>query len=499
MNKGPFLSGLLNVSPLILTNRLVSSRYLISGVSGLVFYAFLLQSGCDSVDIPILTTLTGNEITFTSAQSGGRISSDGGDDIISRGIVWDTLPNPTLERNIGMNDKGSGIRLFFVSLDNLVPGTKYYVRAFAVNSAGTAYGNEIDFTTKILVETVEENTLVLSFETRAVVDLFRTADLVNGTVFDDKVIWENFLYKYNIPVIGQYPLYSARLPSDIMLQFSLSSSGTFSMKAKCPSSPESLFSLLSFRKYMTSDPMKEIVDWTTLKVSLPSDYYKNAFDPLLMTCPFQAIMSYEFGFLREKFGILSGPANYYDFGKEVLNTFKLKSGFTQPVFYVFSMIHHIQTDYPGYNMLLREIDRYYNSRFSMAPVEQWNLDFTGKRYSKITATGKSYSLLFIKVVGENKNAGYVKINNISKADLSAAYSREFYDSFPPDNALLELSLTSTSALGWVAICFITCADAITVSDWSEERDGLMNPADAWDKNPKPLIFKIDRIGLTEVK
>lgn len=459
----------------------------------------MLQTRCDSVDIPAVDTLTVDEISYRSALSGGRISGDGGDEIISRGIVWDTLANPTIERNSGMNDKGSGSRLFFVSMDDLVPGTKYYVRAFATNSAGTAYGNAIDFTTKVLVETVEENSLVLSFDTKAVVNLVRTADLVHGTIFDDKVIWENFLYRYNIPVIGQYPFYSSRFPSDVILQFSLSSSGTFSMKAKCPSSPESVFSLLGYRKYMTSDPLREIVTWTSLKVPVPSDYYNNAFDPLLLTSPFHAIMSYEFGFISEQHGIMSGPGNYYDLGREVLHSFRLKSGFAKPVFYVFSMIHHIQTDSPEYNLLLGEIDRYYNSRFSVAPVEQWNLDFTGRRYCKITAAMRSNSLLFVKIVGENKNSGYIKINGISQADLSDAYSREFYSTLIPEDLNIELSVTSSSGLAWGAICYITCADDITVSDWSEERDGLMNPADSWDKNPKPLIFKIDRTGLTEVK
>ena len=499
MIKQRFIGVLTDARSLINSNRLTGLEYLVNRTFRFVLCVFLLQSGCESVDIPIVTTSDVNEITFDSAKSGGRISSDGGGDIISRGIVWDTLANPTIERNVGMNDKGSGARLFFLSMDGLEPGTKYYVRAFAANTAGTAYGDAIEFTTRVPVETVEENSLVLSFETKATVDLIRTAYLVNGAVFKNKVVWENFLYRYNIPVNGQSPLYSATLPSEVILQFSLSSSGTFSMKAKCPSSPESLFSLLSFRKYMTSDPMRVIVDWTTLKKPVPSDYYTKAVDPLLMTCPFQAIMSYEFGFLSENYGILSGPANYYDFGQEVLKTFSLKSGFSKPVFYVFSMVHHIQTDYPGYNMLLHEIDRYYNSRYSMAPLEQWNLDFTGKRYSKISVVGKSYSLMFVKLVGENKNFGYVKINNISQADLTGAYSRESYNFFPPDNALLEISLTSSSAQGWAAVCYITCADALTVSDWSEERDEVINPSDSWDKNPKPLVFKIDRTGLTELK
>lgn len=482
-----------------MAKRFKGHKYILGGIIRLALSGILLCSGCESVDMPIVATSEVNEITFSSAQSGGRISSDGGGDIVSRGIVWDTLAGPTIERNIGINDKGSGARLFFVSMEGLEPGTKYFVRAFASNNAGTAYGDAIEFTTRILVETVEENSMVLSFNTKALVNLVKTAELVNGTIIDDRVIWENLLYRYNIPVISQYPYYAARLPSDVVLQFSISSSGLFSMKAKCHSSPESLFSLLSFRKYMKSDPLREFVDWTTLKEPLPSDYYKNVFHPLLMTSPFHAIMSYEFGYLYEKHGIIFGPGNYYDLGREFLNTYSLKSGFSKPVFYVFSMIHHIQADSPDYNKLLHEIDRYYNSRFSMAPAEQWNFDFSGRRSGKITASGSTSSLMFEKIVGENKNSGYIKVNDINEVDLSGAYSREHYDYFPSDNTQFELALTSSSGLAWAAICYITCADDITVGDWSEQRDGLSNPADSWDMNPKPLVFRIDRNGLKELK
>lgn len=456
------------------------------------------QYGCRSVDLPIVDTYPLESIGFDSAQGGGRISSDGRDKITSRGLVWDTLANPTVGRNAGMNDKGSGERLFFITLNGLKPATEYFVRAFATNSAGTAYGDDVTFTTRIPVDMVESNSLVISVETNAVVDLARTASLTNGSIFDDKVIWENHLYRYNYPNSGQYPYYSASLPSDVELSFSISSSGSYSMKVKCPSSPENVFSLLSFRKYIQPDPSRTFYSWTTLTESLPADYYRNAFDPLLMTSPLQAIMSYEFGFLKENYGILSGPGNYYELGRKILDGYSLKSGFSKPLFYVFSMVHQMQSDYPGYNTLLREIDRYYNSEFTMAPVETWDLNFSGRRTFEISSTGVDYSLIFAKIVCDNGNSGYIKINATTQAELTNAYSREVYNYLSPVISSVELGISSKYALTWAALCYFVSADNVSVNTWSEERDGTLNPPDSWDKNPKPVIMKIDKTGTREI-
>ena len=51
----------------------------------------------ESVELPILTTMEANNITSSSANSGGLISEDGGGEISSRGVCWNTSPNPTIE------------------------------------------------------------------------------------------------------------------------------------------------------------------------------------------------------------------------------------------------------------------------------------------------------------------------------------------------------------------------------------------------------------------
>lgn len=92
-----------------------------------------------------LTTTTISSITSTSAISGGNITNDGGAPITQRGIVLATSPNPTTVNFTIIN--GSGTGNYTSNLSGLSANTTYYIRAFATNSAGTAYGNELSFTT----------------------------------------------------------------------------------------------------------------------------------------------------------------------------------------------------------------------------------------------------------------------------------------------------------------------------------------------------------------
>ncbi len=95
---------------------------------------------------PALTTTSVSNITTTTATSGGMISSDGGSPISVRGVCWSTANNPTI--NDAKTSDGTGTGSFSSNLTGLSPNTKYYVRAYATNSAGTNYGNEVSFTTQ---------------------------------------------------------------------------------------------------------------------------------------------------------------------------------------------------------------------------------------------------------------------------------------------------------------------------------------------------------------
>src|SRR5450631_1464771 len=86
--------------------------------------------------IPVLTTSAITNITDSTASSGGNITSDGGSPVQGRGVNWDTevsFPGTT------SSSDGTGTGNFSSSIKGLVPGTTYYVRAYAINTVGTAY------------------------------------------------------------------------------------------------------------------------------------------------------------------------------------------------------------------------------------------------------------------------------------------------------------------------------------------------------------------------
>ncbi|MGI6479784.1 MAG: FISUMP domain-containing protein [Salinivirgaceae bacterium] len=122
----------------------------------LVGLFLLFANGCEKVEgdgingnnmsIPTLSTTEITNITQTSANSGGSITSDGGSDVTARGVCWSTNQTPTISDNITTD--GTGVGMFSSILTDLSPNTTYYVRAYATNSKGTGYGNTLTFTTQ---------------------------------------------------------------------------------------------------------------------------------------------------------------------------------------------------------------------------------------------------------------------------------------------------------------------------------------------------------------
>ena len=101
------------------------------------------------VTTPTVTTAAVTQITETSAVAGGNVTSDGGASVTERGVVYSTNPNPVITNlNNTIRPCGSGTGSFTYNMTGLQSGTTYYVRAYAKNDAGTAYGEEVSFTTK---------------------------------------------------------------------------------------------------------------------------------------------------------------------------------------------------------------------------------------------------------------------------------------------------------------------------------------------------------------
>jgi hypothetical protein len=104
-----------------------------------------------AVALPSLTTKAVTGVSSYIAGSGGTIATDGGSTITAKGVCWSLNPGPTIAN--GRTNDGTGPASFNSTLTGLVLLTTYYVRAYATNGLGTAYGNEISFTTTDLVGT----------------------------------------------------------------------------------------------------------------------------------------------------------------------------------------------------------------------------------------------------------------------------------------------------------------------------------------------------------
>lgn len=104
------------------------------------------------IPLPTITTDVVSAITYTGAISGGNTSNDGGNPVTSRGVCYGTASNPTIANSVLTT--GSGLGAFVSVISGLTPNTTYYVRAFATNAGGTAYGSEKSFTTNALTTPV---------------------------------------------------------------------------------------------------------------------------------------------------------------------------------------------------------------------------------------------------------------------------------------------------------------------------------------------------------
>ena len=103
---------------------------------------------CPAVVPTLSSTTIATAVAGTSASSGGVISDDGGARITARGVAWGTNTSPTISGSYTTDRSVVGV--ITSSLTGLAQNTTYYVRAYATNSVGTAYGAEINFTTSTI-------------------------------------------------------------------------------------------------------------------------------------------------------------------------------------------------------------------------------------------------------------------------------------------------------------------------------------------------------------
>lgn len=128
------------------------------------------------ISIPTVATLSVDEITETSAICGGDVVSDGGAEVTARGVCWSVNPNPTIADF--HTEDGNGLGTYQSVLTDLTDNTAYYVRAYAANSEGVAYGDAVSFTTLKIVSAPEVKTV-------SVTEVLQYTAVVTGEVVSD--------------------------------------------------------------------------------------------------------------------------------------------------------------------------------------------------------------------------------------------------------------------------------------------------------------------------
>jgi uncharacterized protein (TIGR02145 family) len=118
---------------------------------------------------PVVETTNVTDITPTTALIEGTVTDDGGTETMIIGVCWNISPNPTISSY--KTNYIAGIGSFTSNISGLTPETKYYVRAFATNIAGTSYGNEYTFITKDIIIKASEITFNPSLTYGAISDI----------------------------------------------------------------------------------------------------------------------------------------------------------------------------------------------------------------------------------------------------------------------------------------------------------------------------------------
>ena len=117
--------------------------YVTSG--GVTYYSSLTQTFTTLVVIPTVITTTIASITLSGAIVSGNVTATGGNAISARGINYSLSSSMSSPTSVSSGTTGLGA--FSSTLSGLTVGTTYYVQAYATNSAGTAYGAILNFTT----------------------------------------------------------------------------------------------------------------------------------------------------------------------------------------------------------------------------------------------------------------------------------------------------------------------------------------------------------------
>jgi hypothetical protein len=161
----------------------------------LIVALFILSNSCQNPDdiiptisIPVLTTSAVTNITLTSANSGGNITQGGGSSVTVRGVCWSTSQSFTIDNALNKTTDGADVGNFTSAITGLNPNITYYVRAYAINSTGTGYGDMKSFTTTTKIPNLTTND-VSSITARTAVSGGNITDDYGASITARGVCW----------------------------------------------------------------------------------------------------------------------------------------------------------------------------------------------------------------------------------------------------------------------------------------------------------------------
>lgn len=171
----------------------------------------VIVNGCEPKEALLPTVITESAISNIktySAVSGGTVSDDGGSAVLQKGVCWSVNQHPTIDDSLSVD--GSGIGDFTSNLRNLFPNTTYYLRAYATNSVGTAYGQISSFKTDYLSSAQTDLNIT---------DITATTAVVSGSIVEnisDSVISRGFCWSTRTnPSIEDSVLVSGKRAGDL--------------------------------------------------------------------------------------------------------------------------------------------------------------------------------------------------------------------------------------------------------------------------------------------
>ncbi len=135
----------MKLTGLLPSTKYYSRAYLKNNYS--LIYGTQREFNTFALTSPQVITNDVTDITSTSVQCGGNVTSDGNGTVLMRGVCWNTIANPTLINCINRSIEGTGIGSFTSQVTGLTKGTIYYISSYVTNEKDTGYGEVKIFTT----------------------------------------------------------------------------------------------------------------------------------------------------------------------------------------------------------------------------------------------------------------------------------------------------------------------------------------------------------------